>query len=292
MHASPRPFRFLIVDGNVRAARDMHRDSYGLAPGESYAASVQTFAPTSLCDVAMPADDGANIPDAGGLQSYDGIFLTGSALNIYTIEPAVTRQIDLMRAIYQSQVPVFGSCWGIQIGAVAAGGTVHLNPKGREMGFARAITRTAAGRNHPLLAGRPDAWDAPAIHLDEVAVLPGDAMVLARNAMSDVQAAEFSHGGGVFWGVQYHPEFSLREIATIMRRRAEVLVGEGFARTVEAFRDHCDALAALHDDPARRDIAWVMGLDEQVLDPLRRMTEIGNFIEHRVKPITSRRGRA
>ena len=286
-----KPFRFLVVEGNVRAAREAHRDSFGLTPAESYAASVQTFASDAVCDIALPADEGANLPDAAGLESYDGVFLTGSALNIYNIEPAVTRQIELMRSVYQSRVPVFGSCWGLQIGAVAAGGTVHLNPKGWEIGFARAITRTDAGRTHPLLAGRPDSWTAPAYHLDEIAVPPGETIVLARNSVSDVQAAEFHHEGSVFWGVQYHPEFSLHEIACILRRRAEPLVSKGYGKTVAAFQAHCDALDTLHDDPARTDIAWPMGFDEQVLDPEKRMTEIGNFMTHRVKPIASQRGR-
>lgn len=287
-----KPFRFLVVEGNVRSAREAHRDSYGLTPAESYAASVQTFAPDAVCDIALPADEGANLPDPAGLQSYDGVFLTGSALNIYHAEPAVTRQIELMRAVYQSRVPVFGSCWGIQIGAVAAGGTVHLNPKGWEIGFARDITRTAAGERHPMLSGRPGAWTAPAYHLDEIAIPPGETTVLARNAISDVQALEVRHEGSIFWGVQYHPEFSLHEIAAILRRRAEPLVQKGYGQTVTAFHAYCDTLDALHKDPARSDLAWQLGLDAQITDPVQRMAEIRNFIDYRIKPIASERGRA
>ena len=287
-----KPLRFLVIEGNVRSARDLHRESYGQTPSESYAAAVQTFAPEARCNIALPADEGANLPDPAGLQSYDGVFLTGSALNIYNVEPAVTRQIELMRAVYRSGVPVFGSCWGLQVATAAAGGVVHLNPKGWEIGFARQLTRSEAGRAHPLLAGRPDAWTAPAYHLDEVAVVPGETVVLARNAVSDVQAAEIRHDGGLFWGVQYHPEFSLREIAAILRRRAQPLVAKGFGSSIAAFEAHCDALDALHDDPARTDIAWAMGFDDQILDPRKRMAEIGNFIAHRVQPVASQRSRA
>ena len=101
----------------------------------------------------MPA---RTCPTAPGSQSYDGIFLSGSHLHIYEIEPAVTRQIELMRAIYASGTPCFGSCWGIQIGAVAAGGTVTANPKGREVGFARKIT-PERGRADASAAARPPA---------------------------------------------------------------------------------------------------------------------------------------
>ncbi|MBN9063484.1 MAG: glutamine amidotransferase [Rhizobiales bacterium 65-9] len=287
-----RPLRILIVEGNTQPARAAHKKVYGETSAESYASVVHAIDSELVADIALPADEGANLPDPAGLEAYDGVFVTGSSLNIYDLQPAVTRQIDLMRAVYQSKSPVFGSCWGIQLGAVAAGGVVHRNPKGREVGFARRLTRTAAGVNHPLLEGRPAVWDAPAIHLDEVSRLPPDATPLAFNAVSEVQAAEFTHEGSVFWGVQYHPEFSMRELASIMRRRSRGLTTEGFASREDELLGFCDDLDVLHDDPTRQDLAWRYGLDEQTLNADLRTAELRNFIAHRVKPIASARGRA
>jgi GMP synthase (glutamine-hydrolysing) len=284
--------RFLVVEGNAREAREAHRLSYGQMPCESYAAVIQHIAPDALCDLAFPADEGANLPDPAGLQSYDGVVLTGSALNLYDGTPDITRQIDLMRAVYRSGTPSFGSCWGIQIGSAAAGGDVRRNPKGREIGFARRLTRTDAGRTHPMLEGRPAAFDAPAIHLDEVAVPPAGTVVLAENAVSAIQAAEIRCDGGTFWGVQYHPEFSLDELATILERRTAILVDEGFCDSTDDARGYVADLRALHAEPGRSGLAWRHGLDQEVLDPVRRTREIRNFIEHRVKPDKSRRGRA
>jgi GMP synthase (glutamine-hydrolysing) len=283
--------RFLVVEGNTRDARLAHKAAYGSTPSESYAAVLQSIAPDAVCDIAFPADEGANLPDPAGLQSYDGIALTGSALNLYDGTPAITRQIELMRAVYASGTPAFGSCWGIQIGAAAAGGDVRRNPKGREIGFARRIVRTPAGDGHPLLAGRPAAFDAPAIHLDSVLAPPPDCTILAANAMSSIQAAEIRHGGGVFWGVQYHPEFSLEELAVILGRRMEILVAEGFCDTLEDAAAYVADLVALHGKP-RPGLAWRHGLDEEVLDPVRRTREIRNFVTFRVKPEKSRRLRA
>ncbi len=287
-----KPARLLIVEGNIREARDAHLAGFGLTPAQSYANVVKSLHPTAICDIAMPADEGANLPGAAGLDSYDGIFLTGSGLHIYNLTPSVTRQIELMRAIYKSGTPCFGSCWGIQMGTVAAGGTVTANPAGREIGFARRITPTAAGQSHPLLAGRPASFDAPAIHLDAVVALPADVTVLAGNGMTAVQAAEIRHDGGVFWGVQYHPEFSLAETASILRRLAVPLVNEGFRRDPADVTRYCDELSALDADPLRTDLAWAHGLDAQVLDPALRLTEIRNFLTFRVQPTMSRRGRA
>jgi GMP synthase (glutamine-hydrolysing) len=284
--------RFLVVEGNTRDARQAHKAAYGQMPCESYAAVLQDIEPEILYDVAFPADEGANLPDPAGLHSYDGVVLTGSALNLYDGTPQVTRQIELMRAVYVSGTPAFGSCWGIQIGAAAAGGDVQRNPKGREIGFARRITQTEAGRSHPMLAGRPAAYDAPAIHLDTVIIPPVDCTVLAANAMSAIQAAEIRADGGTFWGVQYHPEFSLKELAAILERRFEILVTEGFCRSTEDAAAYAADLRALHGEPLRPDLAWRHGLDAEVLDFQRRTREIRNFVEHRVKPECSRRGRA
>ena len=284
--------RFLVVEGNRRAERETHRRSFGTAYAESYSAAVLRHAPDAAIDVAHPADEGANLPDRDGLSGYDGVFLTGSALNLYDMTPEVTRQIELMRAVYASGTPAFGSCWGIQVGAAAAGGSVAKNPVGREIGFARRITATEAGRAHPLLSGRPVAWDAPAVHLDIVESVPDGATILAANRMAGVQAAEIRHDGGVFWGVQYHPEFSLEELAVILARYADRLVAEGFCAHLPAAHAYAADIRALHDDPGRTDLAWRHGLDAEVLDPLKRTREIANFIEALVIPTKAARGRA
>lgn len=282
-----------MVDGNPAERRAAHRRDFGKTPGASYGDTLMRLAPAgSAYDVCMPADEGANLPGMAGLSDYDGIALTGSSLHLWNREPAVDRQIDLARAAFGSGTAFFGSCWGLQVASVAAGGDVRRNPLGREVGFARNIAPTAAGGAHPLLAGRPAAFDAPAIHLDIVATTPCDATVLAANAPTPVQAAEIRHAGGVFWGVQYHPEFSLTETAAILRRMAHLLVEEGFVRTSEDGEAYADELAALDADGARRDLAWRHALDAEVLDEARRLTELRNWIDQAVKPLRSARGRS
>ncbi|WP_414471953.1 type 1 glutamine amidotransferase [Microvirga sp. M2] len=284
--------RFLVVEGNTRGARQAHKAAYGQMLSESYAQVIHAIARDAVCDIAFPTDEGANLPDRAGLASYDGIVLTGSHLNIYDRTPEILRQIDLMRAIYASGTPSFGSCWGLQVAAVAADGDVRKNPLGREVGFARRLRPTEEGRGHPMLAGRPEVYDAPAIHLDMVTALPDDATVIATNPVSAVQAAEIRRDGGLFWGVQYHPEFGLTELATILRQRTDLLIREGFCRTPEEVASYADDLTVLDRDPSRFDLAWRHGVDAEVLDPACRTREIRNFIERRVQAEKSARGRA
>ena len=286
--------RFLVVDGNNKTGRENRRKSFGMTPGEGYAAALQVVAghEAIICDIALPADAGANLPDAAGLESYDGVCLTGSALHVYQGGDEIRQQIDLMRAVYCSGVPAFGSCWGLQIGAAAAGGEIIANPKKREIGFARKITPNAAGAQHPLLAGRPASFDAPAVHLEIVAGPTPDCVIIASNDLTPMQAAEIRHDGGVFWGVQYHPEFSLAELASILGFLGSTMQSEGFFTCPEDHARYVQDLQALHDDPARQDLAWRHGLGDDVLNEACRLTEIRNFLEYKVRPTQSKRGRA
>ena len=284
--------RILVVEGNQRDARERHLATFGKICSQSYVDSLVSLAPDAICDICMPADDGANLPDAGGLEGYDGVALTGSALNMYDGGPAITRQLDLARAVFASKTPFFGSCWGLQVASAATGGDVIKNPRGRGAGFARNITPTAAGLGHPLLAGRPGAFDAPCVHIDIVARPPGDADILAFNAHAPVQAAEIRYDGGVFWGVQYHPEYALDELAAIIERRMQPFVEEGFFANETQGHTFCADLRALHADPARKDVAWRYGVAREIIDADLRLTELRNWLTHYVRPAKSKRGRA
>jgi GMP synthase (glutamine-hydrolysing) len=143
-----------------------------------------------------------------------------------------------------------------------------------------------------MLVGRPDSWDAPAVHLDLVATPPGEITILATNATTPIQAAEIRHDGGVFWGVQYHPEFSLIELSAILGRYRDILLGEGFVRSEADHAAYVADIRAMGEDPSRIDLAWKHGLDDEILNEDKRLTEIRNFITHYVKPAKSARGRA
>ena len=156
---------------------------------------------------------------------------------------------------------------------------MRSNARRLEAGFAWRITPTEAGRTHPLLVGRPATYDAPAIHTDEVEALPPGATLLAGNRVTAVQAAEIRFDGGVFCGVQYHPEIGLDEVAGALRRQAGSLVEAELARSRDDVEAYARQVEALHREPGRRDLAWRLGLDEQVTDERLRLAELRNFIE-------------
>lgn len=287
-----RPLRFLVAESETPDARERRRAAVGRSSGETYVDTLRALAPGAECVLVRPAEEGAGPSDCAALEGFDAVFLTGSPLHVYRDTPEVRRQLDFMRAVFASGTPAFGSCAGLQVAAAAAGGAVRENRRGHEAGFARRITPTAAGMAHKLLDGRPAAYDAPTVHSDEIERLPEGATLLATNGVTRVQAAEIRHGGGTFWGVQYHPELPLDEIASALRRQAGDLVAQGLARDEVAVQAYAGQIAALHREPGRRDLAWQLGLDQQVTDPALRRAELRNFVEHLVKPTASGRGRA
>ena len=275
----------LIIDGNAAETRARQVAAGGSDSGDAYAATVarlgSELGATIDCDIVRPADSQPVWAGGGRLADYSGAAITGSALNVYSDQPAVTRQVDLTKAVLAAAVPVFGSCWGLQVAVAATGGRVIENPLGREFGFARRIALNRAGRDHPMFRNKSQVFEAITVHRDCVAELPPGALELARNEMG-LQAAEIRQGAGVVWGVQYHPEYTLGEIAATARRYGDALVQD------ELFRDTVDLLAfssdvdALHANPGNRRLAWRLGLGPGVIQPSQRLAELRNWIEFQV----------
>lgn len=136
----------------------------------------------------------------GDLQSFadDAVVFFGSPRGVYETEiPWIARQRQLMQSLLAQGTPVFGVCFGGQLLATAAGGTVA--PMGRRY---RAWLRNEYAAE--------EVWQGPWLrwHGDFI-TLPETVEVFARD-QGTIQA--FQHGSGV--GVQFHPEVS-----------AELLVG-------------------------------------------------------------------
>lgn len=88
------------------------------------------------CDIVYPADDDFEEPD---IHDYDAITWTGSSLCAHSGEHTSNKQIEFARKVLYGGPPGFGSCWAVQVAAVASGGVCATNPRGREMGLARKV---------------------------------------------------------------------------------------------------------------------------------------------------------
>jgi len=274
--------RLLVLDAYDAAGRAALCGAGATLAGELYRRMLHGLEPDAQIDVAALGEHGFAPPAA--LESYDGIAWTGSNLTVHRDTPGVRHQLAVARAAFAAGVPSFGSCWAVHIAVTAAGGRCAANPRGREFGIARKIMLTAAGRGHPMFRDKPVAFDAYTSHEDHVVELGAGTTVLASNDFSAIQAVQVAHQRGMFWAVQYHPEYDLADVARLGVLRAPQLVSQGF------FTDRADAdgflrqLEALHADRSRTDLAYRLAVGPDVLDPRIRTREPRNWLDRLVKP--------
>jgi GMP synthase (glutamine-hydrolysing) len=275
--------RILVIDGNVAEVRARQVAALGYDSGTGYKRVLHRIDPALHIDIVLAADAQPKFPDGVALEHYDGVTMTGSALNIYNGGEPVTRQIELAKAVFAAAIPFFGSCWGLQVAVTAGGGEVRANTRGREFGFARRILLTDAGRQHPLFAGKPVAFEAPTVHRDEITSLPPDAITLATNDFG-LQAASFSCGRGTFWGVQYHPEYDYTDIAAAAERYGQAFVTEGMFHDMPALKEFTADLRSLQSNPTDSTLLWKHGLGPALRDESLRLLEIRNWLRTQVLP--------
>ncbi|GLD99927.1 hypothetical protein PINS_up008655 [Pythium insidiosum] len=283
--AASSPLRYLVIDGYKKWGRDDLEAGGATTAGKLYESMLIKATPAEIpveCDIVFPADPDFEMPD---LAQYHGVGWSGSSLTVYkTEEPMIQQLWGLAKAAYAQGVPQFGSCFGAQLAAATAGGTVRKNPFGKELGIARKIHLTDAGRAHPMYEGKPSVFGGYTSHNDQITHLSAGGLKLAQNAHTSVQAVAVRHLKGEFWGLQYHPEYDLHEFARLLYCRRKVSVELGFFRDIASADAHIADLEALHSDRSRTDIAWKLGIDDDVLDEEIRILEVKNFVRHLVLP--------
>lgn len=273
----PEANRKVLAESGVAQADDLYKDFF------------KNYTPNAQIDTFYIADLENALPSGTNIKSYDGYAWTGSNLTIYHHDdPRVTRQIEFCRAVYDAGVPQTGSCWGVQIAAMAAGGDVEKNPKGREWSIARDIQLTEAGKNHPLYRGKPHKFDGFIMHLDIVTKIPQGAMHLATNAHSFVQSLEVKCGAGTFWATQYHPEFNLYEMARLLVARKEPLTKEGFFKAESEVETLVDKMIALSKNPQSQELRQQLKIGDDVLTREIRQQEFRNWVDYLVLPSMSK----
>lgn len=282
--------RILVIDGNRAATREAQVAAGGSPSGEGYVKVLEALADVS-CDIARPADGEVRLEDPQGIAGYDGVAITGSALNVYDGGEHIERQIVLARAAFAAGVPFFGSCWGMQVAVTAAGGRVRPNPRGREFGFARRVELSDLGARHAMFTGKPPVFEAITVHRDDIAELPGGARVLASSDMG-VQAIELRSGRGTFWGVQYHPEYSFAEIGATALRYGATLVDEGLFADRGELEGFVADLRSLQDNPRHRRLTWKHGLGPSLQEESVKLAELRNWLSLQVAPYARQRAQA
>lgn len=216
----------LVVEGNRNVIWEKREVFGGVPYHKRFLTMLKILQPNAKVKVAFPADSDSLLPSIEKLRTFDGVLWTGSSLFVNDPSPSVGRQLTFAKDVFNSGVPFYGSCWGLQIAVVVAGGKVDTCSKGREFGITSPIELTEAGKTFPCFQGRKDTFKALSIHMDEVVKLPENAVLLAKNDHSEVQALSIRYGKTEFFGVQYHPEFTVSDMVFITRNMSNILIEE------------------------------------------------------------------
>lgn len=219
----------LIVEGNHEGlvSKTAQGSPYGAA--ERYGAVLQQL--DSALRLAVTRPHFTSDP-AGPINwpEIDGVVFTGAGVywSADVSEAAPARKV--METAFSRHLPVFGSCYGMQLGVAVLGGRMQANPAGPEIAIARDIQLGKEGQSHPLYHDKPHRFDALCMHRDDVLDTGSQLCVLSSNAHCAVQAVATTDPDICFWGVQYHPELHFRDIAGYLER-SDI---DGFSKTTQA----------------------------------------------------------
>ena len=209
------PLSIWITGKPVRSAEKVRGNFFsmikaGVAPGF----------PGPLVELDVQ-DAGARLPLP---TEVSGVVISGSPARILDADDWMLRVEASLKELNAARVPILGICFGHQLLGRALGGTVGVNPKGREIGC-MPLERLASD---PLIdAAQSTFTDAPSVvmtHLDSVLEVPPGTQVLAQTNLEKNAALRFSEN---CWGVQFHPEMDSEIIGYYLKEREKQIVEEG-----------------------------------------------------------------
>jgi GMP synthase (glutamine-hydrolysing) len=150
-------------------------------------------------------------PVPESMTGIDALLVMGGAMgaNDDAAHPWLTATKELIRQAVEHRIPTLGICLGHQLGAVALGGVVNKNPRGKQFGLI-PVGWTDAARDDALLSAAPLHARALQWNDDVVVQAPPDAVVLAQTEHAEIQALRFAPAA---WGLQWHPEVDADLIA-------------------------------------------------------------------------------
>jgi len=137
-------------------------------------------------------------------REFAAVVSLGSVQSVLDDDPWIARELGLLGRALRDDIPVLGLCFGAQLLALAAGGSVRRSPA-EEFGWVQP-----SGEPSPITANPWFCW-----HEDDFTVPPGAQLLAA----SPVCAHAFTFGRHL--GLQFHPEVDEPTIARWLQQRAE-----------------------------------------------------------------------
>ena len=268
----------LIVDGNEKEASLRYTDMGMDTQYEVYKKVLKSLSLENLnIQIIHPAISNNFLPEGISLDDFDGVAWTGSLLNIYDMTTPIINQIELAKELFTKKNKIFGSCWGLQVLATAAGGKVRKNPKGLEAIIAKDIKLNHEGILHPMYKNKPLEFNAFCWHYDEIETLPNETTVLSSNNRSEVQSFCFNKEKSEVWAVQYHPEFNPKWMSGLMFQRKQLLFDENIFNSEEKFGKLYDYLSNIKNNNLLKN---ELEISDSLVDNKIHTIELFNWLNH------------
>ncbi|MFA3918530.1 type 1 glutamine amidotransferase [Ruegeria sp. 2012CJ15-1] len=180
--------------------------------GEKFTALIHLVRPDWTTEV-FAVKDGI-FPD--DLSGFDGAMITGSPSSVLNDAGWTRRLLDLIRAMNEQEMPIFGACYGHQAIAMALGGALGDNP----VGWVHGLTTNEIIAKESWMGHLPDRIHLYASHKEQVTKLPEGARNLAISAQC--RTAGFAIGNHIFT-TQHHPEMEPGFVTALTEEMAPVL---------------------------------------------------------------------
>jgi len=165
-----------------------------------------------------------------------GVIISGSPRDAWDNTPTNESLLIFLRSCLLHRIPVLGVCYGHQMLARFLNGNVQRHPEGLQLLNAE-IELTTAGRACPLFKKMKSKFNAISGHADYVVETPPHCTRLAGSELTEVQAFQFQN---LFYGVQFHPEFTAEIIRFLWTPRIDSWkdkVSFDLAERLEKFKD-------------------------------------------------------
>lgn len=258
----------LIVESNLTDTVNAEKIKGWISADETYGSALQASGNNVSFDICMPYTEDFNLNNLD-FATYDGFVFTGSSVPwcVDDVEAKILRQT--IEKLFELGKPILGSCNGLQLANVVLGGQCGPAPKGKEIGVARNIGITPEALSHPIHQGRNQQFSALCVHRDHITKLASGAVISASNDHSPVQAMIYEQGNICFWGMQYHPEFSLDDIINSVSGSTELF---------DKDKPFQAELMSTRENPAG-DASQRLGVLGNDLDPEVHRSELGNWLK-------------